>query len=54
LFWDQGFFDPIIVPDRKLPLVALRDAAQHIIKLQRTRAAAPQFIGVFDGQWGQV
>jgi hypothetical protein len=51
LFWDQGFFDPIIVPGRKLPLVTLRDAAQHIIKLPRTRAAAPQFIGVFDGQW---
>jgi hypothetical protein len=32
--WDQQFFDPIELPDRK-PLVTLRDAAQYIIKLPK-------------------
>jgi hypothetical protein len=27
--WDQRFFDPITLPDRK-PLVTLRDAAEYI------------------------
>lgn len=30
--WDQQFYDPIELPNRK-PLVTLRDAAQYIIKL---------------------
>jgi len=32
--WDQQFFDPIILPDRKA-LVTLRDAAQYITKLPK-------------------
>ena len=37
--WDQQFFDPIIVPDRK-PLVTLRDAAQYIMKLPKAEQQA--------------
>jgi len=33
--WDQEFFDPIILPGRKQPLVTLRDAAQYITKLPK-------------------
>jgi hypothetical protein len=32
--WDQKFFDPILLPDRK-PLVTLRDAALYITKLPK-------------------
>jgi hypothetical protein len=32
--WDQDFFDPIILPERK-PLVTLRDAAQYITELPK-------------------
>jgi hypothetical protein len=33
--WDQRFFDPIMLPGRKQPLVTLRDAAQYITKLPK-------------------
>jgi hypothetical protein len=32
---DQRFFDPIMLPGRKQPLVTLRDAAQYITKLPK-------------------
>jgi hypothetical protein len=35
MFWDQRFLDPIMLPDRKPPLVSLRDAAQYITKLPK-------------------
>jgi len=40
--WDQQFFDPIILPKRK-PLVALRDAAQYIIKLPKAERELTQW-----------
>jgi hypothetical protein len=40
--WDQKFFDPIILPNRK-PLVTLRDAANHIIKLPKAEQQAPEW-----------
>jgi hypothetical protein len=33
--WDQRFFDPIMLPGRKQPLVTLRDAATYIIDLPK-------------------
>jgi hypothetical protein len=41
--WDQRFFDPIVVPGRKQPLVTLRDAAQYIIKLPKAERELPQW-----------
>jgi hypothetical protein len=40
--WDQRFFDPIMLPGRK-PLITLRDAAQHIIKLPKAERELPQW-----------
>jgi hypothetical protein len=40
--WDQRFFDPIILPERK-PLVTLRDAALFITKLPKTEHDAEEW-----------
>ena len=41
--WDQEFFDPIILPGRKQPLRALRDAAQYITKLPKAEHDADEW-----------
>ena len=41
--WDQEFFDPIILPGRKQPLVTLRDAAQYITKLPKAEHDADEW-----------
>jgi hypothetical protein len=40
--WDQRFFDPIILPERK-PLVTLRDAALFITKLPKAEHDAEEW-----------
>ena len=40
--WDQRFFDPIILPDRK-PLVTLRDAAEYITELPKAEHDAEEW-----------
>src|SRR5882672_416574 len=40
---DQEFFDPIILPGRKQPLVTLRDAAQYITKLPKAEHDADEW-----------
>jgi hypothetical protein len=40
--WDQRFFDPIILPDRK-PLVTLRDAAEYITELPKAEHDADEW-----------
>ena len=40
--WDQQFFDPIMVPDRK-PLITLRDAAKYIVKLPKAEQKATEW-----------
>jgi hypothetical protein len=42
--WDQRFFDPILLPDRK-PLVTLRDAAEYITELPRAEHDARPMAG---------
>jgi hypothetical protein len=41
--WDQIFFDPIELQGRRKPLVTLRDAADHIIKLPKTEHDLPEW-----------
>jgi hypothetical protein len=41
--WDQRFFDPIMLPGRKQPLVTLRDAAQYITKLPKAEHDADEW-----------
>jgi hypothetical protein len=41
--WDQQFLDPIMLPDRKQPLVTLRDAAQYITKLPKAEHDADEW-----------
>jgi len=41
LSWYQEFFDPIILPDRKL--VTLRDAAHYITELAEAEQRAPEW-----------
>jgi hypothetical protein len=40
--WDQKFFDPIILPDRK-PLMTLRDVAEYITELPKAEHDADQW-----------
>jgi hypothetical protein len=40
---DQRFFDPIMLPSRKQPLVTLRDAAQYITKLPKAEHDADEW-----------
>jgi hypothetical protein len=40
--WDQRFFDPIVLPGRKL-LVTLRDAALYITKLPKAEHDADEW-----------
>jgi hypothetical protein len=40
--WDQRFVDPIVVPGRK-PLVTLRDAAEYITELPKTKHDTPEW-----------
>jgi hypothetical protein len=40
--WDQRFFDPIVLPRRKL-LVTLRDAALYITKLPKAEHDADEW-----------
>jgi hypothetical protein len=42
LFWDQQFFDPIVVPNGK-KLVTLRDAANYIMKLPKAEHDADEW-----------
>jgi hypothetical protein len=41
--WDQKFFDPIILPDDRKPLVTLRDAAEYITELPKAEHDADQW-----------
>lgn len=41
--WDQQFFDPIELPNRKT-LVTLRDAAQYVLKLPVAERELPQWV----------
>jgi hypothetical protein len=40
--WDQQFFDPITLPNRK-PLATLRDAANYITKLPKAEHQADEW-----------
>jgi hypothetical protein len=40
--WDQTFFDPVVVPDRK-PLITLRDAAEYITELPKAEHDADEW-----------
>ncbi len=40
--WDQQFFEPIVLPNRR-KLVTLRDAAQYITKLPKAEHDADEW-----------
>jgi hypothetical protein len=42
VFWDQRFFDPILIPGQK-PLLTLRDAALYITKLPKAEHDAEEW-----------
>ena len=41
--WDQRFFDPIMVPDDRKPLMTLRDAAEYITELPKAEHDADEW-----------
>ena len=40
--WDQAFFDPIVLPNRK-KLITLRDAAEYITELPKAEHDTPEW-----------